>query len=127
MRPGSISGPWTANSGNETFSGNRLGGNATARYLFSVTFTSDLYGVLTFDIGDDGQVSGVAYSLENNQQSTASGTPPHVTTSDGAVAEAAFDIETDNSLMGLGKFLALFFQEHLKEMVARSAERSFND
>lgn len=72
-----------------TFSGNRIGGLKNAVYRFTGQYSGDDYGLISFDVDDADNISGVAYSVPGDDLVTLSGslsgTTLSATSSDGAV------------------------------------------
>ena len=69
-----LSGTWTdPTGGGGSFSGSRIGGDADARYRFTGTFEGGSRGLLTLDVSDSGEVTGVIYSVDDDAQESISG------------------------------------------------------
>jgi hypothetical protein len=102
---GAVSGSWNdpdeGNSG--TFQGSRIGGALNAVYRFTGTFSGDDDGLFTFDVDAQNNITGVAYSIFDddldNLTGTLSGTSLSITTDDGASASGTLDTST-GSLYG---------------------------
>jgi hypothetical protein len=100
-----VSGSWNdpdeGNSG--TFQGSRIGGALNAVYRFTGTFSGDDDGLFTFDVDAQNNITGVAYSIFDddldNLTGTLSGTSLSITTDDGATASGTLDTAT-GSLYG---------------------------
>lgn len=71
-----LSGTWEDidTSDHGTGSGSRIGGASDALYRFTAFFNGDGVGIASMDVDDAGNVSGVAYSPEDNELLTISGT-----------------------------------------------------
>ena len=95
-----VSGSWNdpdeGNSG--TFQGSRIGGAMDAVYRFTGTFSGDDDGLFTFDVDAQNNITGLAYSIFDddldNLTGTLSGTSLSITTGDGATASGTLDTST---------------------------------
>jgi hypothetical protein len=95
--PDDIAGTWEnllfSHSG--TFSGSRIGGAANAAFRFTGHFTGDDFGLFAFDVDDSDNITGVAYSVADDElftlSGTVSGTTVSATTSDGTVITGTLD------------------------------------
>ena len=73
----SISGDWQSSADatqNGNFDVNRLGGASDAVFRYTVTFVGSDQGVITFDVDDSNNVSGVFYSVSTQEESSLTGT-----------------------------------------------------
>lgn len=79
LDPDTLTGSWTltaAQTLDGTFQGERIGGNDDTRYRYTATYESgaaDAVGLYAFDINTAGAVTGVAYSVDTDQETTLSG------------------------------------------------------
>lgn len=97
-----VSGNWDdpdeGNSG--TFQGSRIGGALNAVYRFTGTFSGDDDGLFAFDVDAQNNITGVAYSIFDddldNLTGTLSGTSLSITTDDGATASGTLNTTTGN-------------------------------
>jgi hypothetical protein len=102
---GAVSGSWNdpyeGDSG--TFQGSRIGGALNAVYRFTGTYSGDDYGLFAFDVDAQNNVTGVAYSIYDddldNLSGTLSGTSLSITTDTGATASGTLNTTT-GSLSG---------------------------
>ena len=73
--PDAVSGTWAdpqfSQSG--SFSGNRIGGASNAAYRFTGSYTGDDFGLFAFDVDASDSITGVAYSVLEDQLFTLSG------------------------------------------------------
>jgi hypothetical protein len=100
-----VSGNWSdpeeGDSG--TFQGSRIGGAVNAVYRFTGTYSGDDNGLFAFDVDAQNNVTGVAYSILDddldNLTGTLSGTSLSITTDDGASASGTLDTSS-GSLYG---------------------------
>lgn len=114
---GSVSGSWNdpdeGDSG--TFQGSRVGGALNAVYRFTGTFSGDDNGLFTFDVDAQNNITGVAYSIFDddldNLTGTLSGTSLSITTNDGATASGTLNTTTgslDGTWTGTGGDSGIF-------------------
>ncbi|MCC6301487.1 MAG: hypothetical protein IT489_01640 [Gammaproteobacteria bacterium] len=79
LDPDTLTGSWTitvAQALEGTFQGERIGGNDDTRYRYTATYengAADAAGLYTFDINAAGAVTGVAYGVDTDQETTLSG------------------------------------------------------
>lgn len=88
-----------------SFSGERLGGNAGAVYRYTAVFTGDNgKGIYTFDVANNNGVSGIAYHVSSQAESSLTGTITgntlDVTAADGTKIDGLID-ETTRALTGV--------------------------
>jgi hypothetical protein len=90
--------PFEGNSG--TFQGSRIGGALNAVYRFTGTYGGDDDGLFAFDVDAQNNITGVAYSIFDddldNLTGTLSGTSLSITTDDGATASGTLNTTTGN-------------------------------
>ncbi len=81
-----LSGSWENDStaDNGSFSGQRIGGDADARFRFTGRFTGADGGLFAFDVDASNNVTGVAYSINEDELYDISGNV------DGSVLTAAY-------------------------------------
>jgi hypothetical protein len=102
---GTLSGSWNdpdeGDSG--TFQGSRIGGALTAEYRFTGTYDGDDDGLFVFDVDAQNNITGVAYSISDddldNLTGTLSGTTLSITTDSGATVSGTLNTTT-GSLYG---------------------------
>ncbi len=113
-----VSGSWlnalSTDSGN--YSGSRIGGATDAVYRFTGNYSGEDFGLFSFDVNASNNVTGVAYSVVDDELLTVSGTVSGATlaatVSDGTTIDGTLDTakgllkgEWNNSAKGLsGKF-----------------------
>ncbi len=102
---GAVSGTWNDSDEGDsgTFQGSRVGGALNAVYRFTGTFSGDDDGLFAFDVDAQNNISGVAYSILDddldNLTGTLSGTSLTISTDDGATASGTLNTST-GSLYG---------------------------
>jgi len=95
--PNNLSGTWGNISLLESgdFSGSRIGGLASAAYRFTGTYEGSDFGLFSFDIDNSNNVSGVGYSVADDELFSLSGfltgTTLSVTTEAGSIVEGVLD------------------------------------
>ena len=103
-----VSGTWTATAGNGNFSGSRIGGRADALFRFTGSFTGTDFGLFSFDVNSADAVTGIAYSVSEDQLLTLSGTVAGTSltgsASDGTTFSGTLD-RTTGALSGTWAFL----------------------
>lgn len=72
--PDSIEGTWGATGNSGTFTGDRLGGKIDVPFKFSGAYFGDDLGIFSFDIDEQNNVAGMAFSVVDGSTSTLSGT-----------------------------------------------------
>lgn len=97
---GIVAGTWS-NSGDAasgTFSGNRIGGLLTAAYRFTGRYTGSDNGLFAFDVDASDNVTGIAYSLYDDETTnltgSLSGTTLTATTANGATVAGTLNKAT---------------------------------
>jgi hypothetical protein len=102
---GAVSGTWSdpyeGDSG--TFQGSRIGGALNAVYRFTGTYSGDDNGLFAFDVDAQNNITGVAYSVLDddldNLTGSLSGTSLSITTDDGTTVSGTLNTTT-GSLYG---------------------------
>lgn len=102
---GIVTGTWSnpSDDSNGTFAGNRVGGLLTAAYRFTGQYSGDDNGLFAFDIDASDNVTGIAYSLYDDETThltgSLSGTTMTATTANGATVTGTLD-KTTGDLSG---------------------------
>lgn len=102
---GTVSGSWNDSDEGDsgTFQGSRIGGALTAVYRFTGSYSGDDDGLFAFDVDAQNNITGVAYSISDdeldNLSGTLSGTTLSITTGNGATASGTLNTTT-GSLYG---------------------------
>lgn len=98
VTPSSVSGTWSSLGYSGSFNGARIGGDIDAQLRFTGKFTGSDEGLFSFDVDADGNVTGVAYSIQGDEldslSGTLSGTSLSVTTSQGSTVNGTLDTST---------------------------------
>lgn len=96
--PDNVQGSWTNPYLNisGSLSGGRVGGAVTARYRFTGLFNGYDYGLFSFDIDDQNQIAGVAYSVSGDTaydiSGSVNGTTLSAHTTDGTAITSSIDV-----------------------------------
>jgi len=97
-----IAGRWTDNitSLAGSFKGSRLGGTTAAKYRFSGTYEGNDFGVVSFDVDENNNITGYIYSIPKNERASLSGTLNNgqmkdVVTANGTAISGILDTSTD--------------------------------
>jgi len=95
-----VTGTWqnSSTSGSGTISGSRVGGAIDATYRFTGNYTGNDLGLFSLDVNSSNNVTGVSYSIANDELLTVSGTVSGATltatASDGTIITGALNTET---------------------------------
>lgn len=98
--PNQISGVWqhAPTSSTGTFSGSRIGGVANAAYRFTGGYGGGDFGLFAFDVDGSDNITGVAYSVPDDElvpiTGTVSGTSVSATVPNGTVVSGTLDKAT---------------------------------
>ena len=71
--PDNVAGNWTNTPDSGTFSGGRIGGAANASFRFTGSFIGGDSGLFSFDVDGSDNITGVAYSVPDDQLLTLTG------------------------------------------------------
>jgi hypothetical protein len=77
----SVTGTWSNAPDAGTFTGNRIGGTADAEYRFTGAYAGNDAGLFSFDVDTADRITGVAYSVLDDEQLTLTGTVSGTTVS----------------------------------------------
>jgi len=101
--PDNVAGNWANSPDSGTFAGGRIGGAADAAFRFTGSYTGGDSGLYSFDVDSADNITGVAYSVPDDQlytlSGTVTGTTVSATSSGGASISGTLD-KTTGSLSG---------------------------
>lgn len=93
-----VSGSWQTGPDGGSFSGSRIGGAVDAAFRFTGVYSGGGFGLFTFDVSESNDVTGVAYSISDDEllpfSGTVSGTSLTVSASDGSGAVGTLNTAT---------------------------------
>ena len=96
--PNEVTGTWASGTDDGAFTGTRMGGTANAVYRFTGAYAGDDAGLFTFDVDANGQVTGVGYSVLDDEQlnltGTLNGSTLTITVTNGATANGIANTTT---------------------------------
>lgn len=95
-----LSGNWTNNSDKGTFSGQRIGSAANAKYRFVGNYEGDITGLFSFDIDTNNKITGLTYNIADDEKYSIKGVLEgdkiKATTNEGSIITATFDKATNS-------------------------------